>query len=172
MVLRKTSSGRTVARRAQDVKPARHHGIGRQYDDASSDVINDVCRTQDDGTMPSAWTQDDDVSNDAGPDVGWKFDGRKLNGRPTKVGRKSNVGRVDLSHRCGDGGRWRYTAAPRNAAAMAGSVAARSVVAALAGNALQLVAFFRHCCNNALDLAALLRWPTARWTSRRCCDGR
>jgi hypothetical protein len=117
--------------------------------------------------MPSAWTQDDDVSNDAGPDVGWKFDGRKLNGRPTKVGRKSNVGRVDLSHRCGDGGRRRYTAAPRNAAAMAGSVAARSVVAALAGNALQLVAFFRRCCNNALDLAALLRWPTARWTSQR-----
>jgi hypothetical protein len=122
--------------------------------------------------MTSVGTQDDDVSNDAGPDVGRKFDGRKLDGRPTKVGRKSEVGRVKLSRRCGDGGRRRYTAAPRNAAAMAGSVAARSVVAALAGNALQLAAFFRRCCSNALDVATLLRWPATRWTSRRCCDGR
>jgi hypothetical protein len=33
--------------------------------------------------MTSAGTQDDDVSNDAGPDVG-----RKLDRRPTKVGRE------------------------------------------------------------------------------------
>jgi hypothetical protein len=39
---------------------------------------------------------------------------------------------------------------------MAGSVAARSVVAALAVNALQLAAFFRRCCSNALDIAMLL----------------
>jgi hypothetical protein len=25
--------------------------------------------------------------------------------------------------------------------------------------------------SNALDLATLLRWPTTRWTSQRCCDG-
>jgi hypothetical protein len=54
---------------------------------------------------------------------------------------------------------------------MARSVAARSVVAALAGNALQLAAFFRRCCSNALDVATLLRWPATRWTSQRCCDG-
>jgi hypothetical protein len=52
-----------------------------------------------------------------------------------KVGWTSD-GRVELSRRCGDGGRQRYIAAPRNAAAMAGSVTARSVVAALAINAL------------------------------------
>jgi len=50
---------------------------------------------------------------------------------------------------------------------MAGSVAARNVVAALAGNALQLAAFFQRCCSNALDVATLLQWPIARWTSQR-----
>jgi hypothetical protein len=55
---------------------------------------------------------------------------------------------------------------------MAGSVAARNIVAALAGNALQLAAFFRRCYNNALDVATLLRWLATRWTSRHCCDGR
>jgi hypothetical protein len=109
--------------------------------------------------------------------VGRKLDGhptkveRKLDGHRTKVGRTSDVERVELSRRCDDGGQRHYTATPRNAATMAESVAARSVVAALAGNALQLAAFFRHCCNNALDLATLLRWPTTRWTSQRCCDG-
>jgi hypothetical protein len=117
-------------------------------------------------TYVDAGRQYDDVSNDAGPDVGRKFDGRKLDGRPTKVGR------VELNRHCGDSGRRRYTAALHNAAAMAGSVAARSVVATLAGNALQLAAFFRRCCSNALDVATLLRWPATRWTSRRCCDGR
>jgi len=128
--------------------------------------------------MTSAGTQDDDVSNDAGPDIGRKFDerkldgcpmkvgreldGRKLDGRPMKVGRKSDVGRVELSRRCGDGGRRCYTAAPHNAVAMAGSVAARSIVAALAVNALQLAAFFRRCCSKALDVATLLRWPATR----------
>jgi hypothetical protein len=39
---------------------------------------------------------------------------------------------------------------------MAGNVVTRNVVAALAGNALQLAAFLRRYCSNALDLAALL----------------
>jgi hypothetical protein len=92
-------------------------------------------------------------------------------GRRTKV-RRTKIGRVELSRHCGDGGRRRYTAAPRNAAAMAGSVAARSIVIGLAGNALQLAAFFRRCCSNVLDVATLLRWPATRWTSQRYCDGR
>jgi hypothetical protein len=108
-------------------------------------------------------THDDDVSNDAG----WTSDGSSTDESRMKVRRKSDVGRVELSYRCGDGGRRRYIAAPRNAAAMAGSVAARSVVAALAGNALQLVAFFRRCCSNTLDVTTLLRWSATRWTSQR-----
>ncbi len=101
------------------------------------------------------------------------------------------VERVELNRRCGDGGRQCYTATPRNAATMARNAVARNVVAALADNALQLAAFLRRYCSNALDLAALLRWPTTRccydnalnlatllrwpatrWTSQRCCDGR
>jgi hypothetical protein len=54
---------------------------------------------------------------------------------------------------------------------MAGSVATRSVVAALTGKALQLTTFFRRCCSNALDVATLLRWLATRWISQRCCDG-
>jgi len=92
-------------------------------------------------------------------------------GRWTEV-RRTKIGRVELSRHCGDGGRRRYTAAPRNAATMAGSIAARSIVIGLAGNALQLAAFFRRCCSNALDVATLLRWPVMRWTSQRYCDGR
>jgi hypothetical protein len=38
---------------------------------------------QDDNMMTSAGTQDDDVSNDAGPDVGRKFDGRRTDVRRT-----------------------------------------------------------------------------------------
>jgi hypothetical protein len=100
---------------------------------------------------------------------------RKLDGRPTKVGRKSNgrptkVGRVELNRCCGDGGR-------------------QCLLATLQRwpRVLQLAALLRrwpttHCnlqrscgtgrCNvaamasNMLDLAALLRWPAARWTSR------
>jgi len=49
---------------------------------------------------------------------------------------------------------------------MAGSVAARSIVAALAGNALQLAAFFRCCCSNTLDVTTLLRWSATCWTSQ------
>jgi hypothetical protein len=79
-----------------------------------------------------------------------------------KVGRKSDIGRVEFSCCCGNGGQRRYTTAPRNVAVMAGSVAARSVVAALANNALQFVAFFRRCYSNALDVATLLRWPAIR----------
>jgi len=45
---------------------------------------------------------------------------------------------------------------------MAGNVAARSVVTALAGNTLQLVAFFQRYCSNALDVATLLQWPATR----------
>jgi hypothetical protein len=74
---------------------------------------------------------------------------------------------------------------------MVENAVARNVVAALAGNALQLAAFLRcyysnaldlatllrwpatRCYyDNALDLATLLRWPATRWTSQRCCDGR
>ncbi len=145
---------------------------------------------------------------------GRKFNGRKLDGslwtkvQRTKVRRRTSdeswaevqrtfdesptyVERVELSRRCDDGGRRCYTAAPRNAATMTGNAVARNVVAALAGNALQLAAFLRRYYNNALDLAALLRWPATRccydnaldlatllrwsatrWTSQRCCDGR
>ncbi len=116
--------------------------------------------------------------------------------RPTKVGRKSDessiyVERVKFNRRCGDGGRQCYTAALRNVATMAGNAVARNVVTALAGNALQLAVFLRRYCSNALDLAALLRWPATRrcydntldlatllrwlatrWTSQQCCDGR
>jgi hypothetical protein len=49
---------------------------------------------------------------------------------------------------------------------MAESVAARSIVTTLAGNALQFAAFLRRCCSNALDVATLLRWPATRWTLR------
>jgi hypothetical protein len=45
---------------------------------------------------------------------------------------------------------------------MAGSVATRNVVAALAGNALQLATFLRRYYSNALDVATLLRWPAMR----------
>jgi len=126
---------------------------GRLYDDVSRDIGR---------------THDDDVNNDAGR----TSNGSSTDESRTDVRRKSDVERVELSRRCGDGGRRRYTTAPRNAAVMAGSIAARSVVAALAGNALQLAAFFRHCCNNALDVKTLLRWPATRWTSQHCCDGR
>jgi len=98
-------------------------------------------------------------------EVGRTKVGRTFDERPTKVGR------VEHSCRCGDGGRRRYTAAPRNAAVMVGSVAARNVVAALVDNALQLATFFRRCCSNALDVATLLRWPATRWALQRCCDG-
>jgi hypothetical protein len=54
------------------------------------------------------------------------------------------------------------TAVHYNAAAMAGSVTTRNVVAALASNALQFATFLRRYCNNALDLAALLQCPTAQ----------
>ncbi len=74
------------------------------------------------------------------------------------------VERVELSRRYRDGERQCYTAAPRNATTMAGNAVARNVVAALAGNALQLATFLRRYCSNALDLAALLRWPATR-----CC---
>jgi len=143
---------------AQDVKPAGQQGVRRQYDDTSIDV----CRMQNGSTMTSAGTQDDGVSNDAG---------RTSDESQTDVRWTSDVRRVELSRRCGDGGRRRYIAAPRNATTMAENVAARSVVAALAGNALQLAAFFRRCCSNALDVATLLRWPATGWTSQRCCDG-
>jgi len=108
-------------------------------------------RTSDGSSTDESWTGVGRTK------VGWTSDGR-----PKKVGRKSDVGRVELNRRCGNGERRHYTAAPRNAAAMAGSVGARSVVAALADNALQLAAFFRRCCSNALDVATLLRWPTTR----------
>jgi hypothetical protein len=145
--------------------------------------------------MTSAMTQVkrqyDDVNSDVGSNAGRMSDGRKLDGRPTKVGRKSNgcpteVGRTsdksrtkiqqtsDESRTCRTQPplrRWRAAALPRNAAAMAGSIAARSVVATLADNALQLAAFLRRCCSNALDVATLLRWPVAHWTSQRYCDG-
>jgi hypothetical protein len=145
-----------------------------------------------------------------------KVRGRKSNESWTEVRRTSDessiyVERVELNRRCGDGGRWRYIAAPRNAATMVGNVVAHNIVAALAGNALQLATFLRHYCSilatllqqragprsvaamacnaallrqhvgpcnvvamagNALDLAAVVRWPTTRWTSQWCYDGR
>ncbi len=73
---------------------------------------------------------------------------------------------VELIRHCGNGGRWRYTVAPRNAATMAGNDVARNVVAALAGNALHLAAFLQRYCSNTLDLATLLQWPA----TRRCYD--
>jgi hypothetical protein len=72
--------------------------------------------------------------------------GRKSNGCPTEVGRTSDKSQTkiqwtsDESRTCRAQPplrRWRAAAAlPRNAAAMAGSIAVRSVVAMLAGNAL------------------------------------
>jgi hypothetical protein len=133
---------------------------------------------------------------------GRKFNGRKLDGnlwtkvQRTKVRRRTfdeswaevwrtsdesptYVERVKLSCRCGDGGRRCYNAALRNTTTMAGNAVARNVVAALANNALQLAAFLRCYCSNAvllrqrvgpcnvaatadnvLDLATVLRWPT------------
>jgi hypothetical protein len=66
----------------------------------------------------------------------------------TEVQQTSNgspiyVEHVKLNRHCDDGGRRRYTAVFHNAATMA-----RNVIAALAGNALQLVAFLRHYYNN------------------------
>jgi hypothetical protein len=102
--------------------------------------------------------QDDDVSNDAGRTSNKSWTDEKSDKRPTKVGR------VELSRHCSDGERRRYTATPRNAAAMAGSVATRSVVAALACNILAALLQQRagRCnvaamANNALDFATLLR---------------
>jgi len=101
---------------------------------------------------------------------------RRMEIRRTKVGRTSDVGRVELSRHCGDGGRWRYTVAPRNAAAMAGSVVARSVGRQRIAACNEFSALLQQragrrnvvvMASNALDLAALLRWPTARWTSQR-----
>ncbi len=79
-------------------------------------------------------------------DESWTEVRRTFDESWTEVRRTSDesliyVERVELSRRCGDGGRRRYTAAPRNAATMAGNAVARNVVAALACNALQLVAF-------------------------------
>jgi len=96
-------------------------------------------------------------------DESWTDVGRKTDESWTNIGRTSDVERVKLSRRCGDGGRQHYTAAPRNATTMAGSVAAHSVVAALADNALQLATFFRHCCSNALDFTACYYDTTKKW---------
>ncbi len=104
--------------------------------------------------------------------------GRKSDGRQrTSDESPTYVERVELSRRCGNGGRWRYTAALRNVATMAENAVVCNVVAALAGNALDLAALLRwpatrRCYDNALDLATLLRWSATRWTSQRCCDGR
>jgi hypothetical protein len=153
---------------------------GRQYDDVSNDAGKTAVRWR------QQWRRQYRRS-----DVGRKFDGRKWDERPTKVGRKSNecptkVGQTsdksrmkiqrtsDESRTCraqSPLGRWRAAALPRNAAAMAGSVGARSVIAALVGNALQLAAFLWRYWSNALDVATLLRWPATRWRSHRCCDG-
>jgi hypothetical protein len=146
-----------------------------QYDDASSDVSNDVCRTQyDDVSRDAGRTQDDDVSNDAWPDVGRKFDESRTGVGRTKVGwtsdgRLTKVGRAELSRRCGDGGQRRYTVAPRNAAAMAGSNATRSVGRQRTAACSVLPALLQQragprsvaaMADNALDLAAC------------CCDVR
>jgi hypothetical protein len=94
--------------------------------------------------------QQDGSSTDKSPWTevcGRKLDGsptdvqQKLDRSPTEVQRTSDesptyVERVELSRRCGDGGRRHYTAAPCNAAMMAGNTIARNVIAALAGNAL------------------------------------
>jgi hypothetical protein len=166
----------------QDVK--RQDGstqdTGRQYDDAISDVNNDVCMMQDGSTMTPAGTHDDDVSNDAGPDVGRKLDGRKLDGRKLDGrkldGRRTCRAQLPLrrwraaalhcssSQRCSDGRErcssqrccdvgWQCTAACSVLPALLQQRAGCRNVAAMA--------------SNALDLAALLRWLTARWTSQR-----
>jgi len=97
------------------------------------------------------------------------------------------IERVELRCRCDDGGQQHYTASPRNAAAMAGSAAARNVATALVGNALQLTTFLR-CCSlqHCYDTAAATRWTSqrfcngqqrgaatvTRWILQWCCDGR
>jgi hypothetical protein len=76
---------------------AGRQGVGQQYEDASSDVSDDVCNTQDgSSTDESPWTEIQRTKF-----RGWKSDeswtkvcGRKFNGRkfvdvrPTKVGLK------------------------------------------------------------------------------------
>jgi hypothetical protein len=47
----------------------------------------------------------------------------------------------------------------------------------MANNAVLLRQRVKPCnvaamAGNALDLAAVLRWPTTHWTSQRCCDVR
>jgi hypothetical protein len=81
----------------------------------------------------------------------------------------TNVGRVKLDDMAAATAVTVYC----NVAAMAGSATACNVVAALAGNALQFIAFLRRCCNNAtamasntLDLATLLRCPAAQFQRR------
>jgi hypothetical protein len=93
-----------------------------------------------------------------------------------EVGRTSDenptfVECVELNHRCNDGERWHYTTTPRNVATMAGSVITRNVVAALAGNALQLATLLRHwlamCCNLQRCYGVI---TAMRWTSQCCYD--
>ncbi len=121
---------------------------GGQYDDVSSDVGNDVGsdtgRTSDESSTDESWT---DVR-------------RKLDRRPTKVGRKSNgrptkVGRVELSRRCGDGGRRRFLPTLQQWP-----------------GALQLAVLLwrwpaMHCSLQRSCGAAV----ATCWTSQRCCNG-
>ncbi len=150
---------------------------GRKSDESWTDIWRKLDRswTKVPRTSHFRW-----ISNESWTDVG---------GRSTKVGQKSDkswtevqqtsdesptyVERVELSRHYGDGGRRCYTAAPRNVATMVRNAVARNIIAALAGNALQLAAFLWRYCNNALDFAMLFQWPATRRyynnVTRRCC---
>jgi hypothetical protein len=121
-----------------------------------------------------------------------------LDGRPTKVGRKSNgrptkVGRVELNRRCGDGGRQRFLATLQRwpGALQLAALLRRwpamhwrlqrscGAAAAMRWTSQRYYDGQQRAgrCNvaamasNTLDVATLLRWPAMHWTSQRCCDG-
>ncbi len=122
--------------------------------------------------MTSAGTQDDDVSNDAGQ----TSDGNSTDESWTDIRRRTCRAQPPLrrwwaaalhcssSQRCSDGrercssqrccnvGRQRIAACNEFSALLQQRAGRRNIVV---------------MASNALDLAALLRWPTARWTSQR-----
>ncbi len=143
MVLRRTSSDRTIARRAQDVKQARHQCGGRQYNDASSDVG----RTQDSLTKI----------------------GRKLDGSLTNVGRTSDRRRMQLRRTSDESRKKVRQTLDGNRTKVQRTLDELSSIAAAAmaggGATLQLLA--TQCCGEAgrmLQLAPMAR-PVERCSS-------
>ncbi len=166
----------------------------RQYDDVSNDVGSIAGRTSNGSSTDKSGTDVQRKSDENPTDVRRKLDGRptkvgrKSNGRPTKIGRKSNkrptkVGRVELSRRCDNGGRRRFLATLQRwpGALLRRWSATYCSLQHSCGAAAATRWTSQRCCDGqqragrrnvatmaskALDLAALLRWPVARWTSR------